>query len=153
MAGASAEAGAAARRFAGTCLEILNGYRPTGHVRPLATPLEAATIIEQLTLARARVADLQRSTGLGGERGYQRRQRTPRGPDRRAPDTRVVLRPISRSDGRPRLVGLGPLRVCEPRTGAAEVAAVVRTAGRAWALAFRLERRQGAWLCTTARML
>ncbi|HEU4425851.1 MAG TPA: Rv3235 family protein [Pilimelia sp.] len=153
MAGASPDSRAAARRFTAMCLEILNGYRPTGHVRPFVTPAEAPLVIEQLTLARARVAEVQRTGGHGWDRATRlRRHASPDG-GRTTPETRVVLHPVSRFDGSRRLVGLGQLRVCEPRGGAAEVAAVLRTTGRAWALAFRLERRQGAWLCTTARLL
>ncbi|HEU4425327.1 MAG TPA: hypothetical protein VFR67_22575, partial [Pilimelia sp.] len=49
IAGASPDSRAAARRFTAMCLEILNGYRPTGHVRPFVTPAEAPLVIEQLT--------------------------------------------------------------------------------------------------------
>jgi hypothetical protein len=56
LAGASPEARQAAKRFLGTCLEILNGYRPAAQIRPLTSPVDATTIIEQLTAAVARLA-------------------------------------------------------------------------------------------------
>ncbi|HEY8450915.1 MAG: Rv3235 family protein [Micromonosporaceae bacterium] len=54
------------------------------------------------------------------------------------------------------------MRVCEPRTGAVEISAVIGTAARgsarspherAWAAAFRLEQRHGRWHCRLARLL
>lgn len=47
----------------------------------------------------------------------------------------------------------GPVRICEPRPGTAEIAAVIRTGTQTWALAVRLEQRQGRWLCTVAHLL
>jgi hypothetical protein len=56
--------------------------------------------------------------------------------------------------GRPKeLVRLRALRVCEPRHGIAEGAAALSAAGRTWAMAFRLERRAGSWVGTTAELL
>lgn len=49
-----------------------------------------------------------------------------------------------------RRVRLGRLHVTEPLPGIAECAAVLREAGSAWALAFRMEHRSGAWQCTDA---
>ena len=49
-----------------------------------------------------------------------------------------------------RRVRLGRLHVTEPLPGIAECAAVLREAGSAWALAFRLEHRGSAWQCTDA---
>ncbi|MET8837735.1 Rv3235 family protein, partial [Micromonospora sp. NPDC004540] len=46
------------------------------------------------------------------------------------------------------------LRVCEPRAGAVEAAAVLAGAGGAsWAIALRLEHRRGTWLCTVLDVL
>ncbi|GAA1878435.1 hypothetical protein GCM10009687_53330 [Asanoa iriomotensis] len=44
----SPDAHRAASRFTRACLEILNGYRPVGHVRSLCVPAIAHTLIEQL---------------------------------------------------------------------------------------------------------
>lgn len=123
---ASPQTTAAAARFVNTCLEILNGYRPVSHVRNLADPLAAATVLDAMAGAAGR------------------------------------LRPVARRDG---LVKLRAMRTCEPRPGVAEIALVIGTSGslalrtggrrpgRAWGLAFRLERRHGRWLCTAAGML
>ncbi|MBF9128192.1 hypothetical protein I0C86_04170, partial [Plantactinospora sp. S1510] len=60
LAGATPEAKHAARRFLATCLEIVNGYRPAGHVRPLSSPAEAAGIVEQLASAATRIGGRRR---------------------------------------------------------------------------------------------
>jgi hypothetical protein len=116
-----------AARFVNTCLEILNGYRPVNHFRALADPLAAATVLAEMTRAVGR------------------------------------LRPATRGRG---LVRLRAMRTCEPRPGVAEIALVVGAqtattagraagpdAGRAWGLAYRLERQHGRWQCTAARLL
>lgn len=121
---------AAAVRFVNTCLEILNGYRPLSHVRALADPLAASAVLAELTGAARR------------------------------------LGPVTCQEG---LLRLRAMRTCEPRPGVAEIAVAVgvpgpargtsRVAGcgtrggRAWALAFRLERQHGRWLCTAAQLL
>lgn len=125
LAGASAEARNAVRRFLGICLEILNGYRPAGQLRPLAGPAEAAAVIDQVSAAVARVTELRRAAG------------------RPARTVRPEANPVR----------VRRLRVCEPRPGAAEATAVLLTAGRTWALAFRLERRDGTWAATVARLV
>ncbi|WP_262286559.1 Rv3235 family protein [Micromonospora sp. MA102] len=109
---ATPEAARAAHRFVRTFLEIANGYRPPGQLRPLCLPEAAARVTAELTRAARRV-----------------------GPPRRRA-TRPVLH-------------LRRLRVCEPRTGAVEAAAVLAgTGGASWAIALRLEHRRGTWLCT-----
>ncbi|GAA3754085.1 hypothetical protein GCM10022225_43550 [Plantactinospora mayteni] len=60
VAGATPEAKRAAKRFLDTCLEIVNGYRPAGHVRALASPLDAAGMVAQLTSATSRVSGRRR---------------------------------------------------------------------------------------------
>jgi len=66
---ASAESGVAVRRFMALCLEIFNGYRPTGHVRALTSPTAASGVVEQLTMALQRVAALRRrAQGPGSSR-------------------------------------------------------------------------------------
>ncbi|HEX2771256.1 MAG TPA: Rv3235 family protein, partial [Micromonosporaceae bacterium] len=113
---ADPDARQAARRFLAICLEVLNGYRPLAHIRPLVNPAEVETVLAQLTTGVERLARLRRA----GKRAPAR--------------LRVV-------------------RVCEPRPGAVEAAAVLGDAGRTWALAFRLERRQGRWVGTAVRVL
>ncbi|MDG4833074.1 Rv3235 family protein [Solwaraspora sp. WMMD1047] len=126
LATATPEAERAARRFLGCCLEVLNGYRPAAQLRPLLAPAGAATMIEHLVLA----------TGLVPAR--------PRG----RPGTPPGARPAGSADP----VRLRRFRVCEPAAGVAETAAALGVAGRTWAMAFRLERRRGSWLGTTAQV-
>jgi hypothetical protein len=65
---------------------------------------------------------------------------------------RRVLR--GAAPGRPvQLARLRRMRVCEPRAGVAEVAAVIGTATRGWAVAFRIEHHGGTWLCSTVHVL
>jgi hypothetical protein len=46
----------AARRFVSACVEVLNGFRPVGHLRALTTPFDHAAVVKQLTRrARLRV--------------------------------------------------------------------------------------------------
>jgi hypothetical protein len=51
---ATPEATRAAHRFVGTCLEVLNGYRPPGQLRPLLDPASAADLLPELSRATAR---------------------------------------------------------------------------------------------------
>ncbi|MFY1668481.1 Rv3235 family protein [Plantactinospora sp. WMMB334] len=60
LAGATPEAQQAAKRFLDTCLEIVNGYRPAGHVRALASPPDAAGMVAQLSSAASRVSGRRR---------------------------------------------------------------------------------------------
>ncbi|MGW4461132.1 Rv3235 family protein [Micromonospora sp. NPDC004704] len=126
LATASAEARQAAYRFLSTALEILNGYRPAAHVRPLSVGADATAITEQLVAATRRL-------------GEHRRQRP-------------VVRPPGAGAGRV-AVRLRLLRVCEPHQGIAEAAAVLGSDERSWAMAYRLERRRGSWLGTYTRVL
>ncbi|WP_319463299.1 Rv3235 family protein [Micromonospora sp. RTP1Z1] len=117
LATARPEATRAAHRFVRTFLEIVNGYRPPGQLRPLSDPAEATKIAAELARAARRVA------------------------------------PVRRRSSRP-VLGLRRLRVCEPRAGAVEAAAVLTGAGGdSWAIARRLEHRRGNWLCTILQVL
>jgi hypothetical protein len=108
--GPTSEARRAARRFVATSLEVLDGYRPSGHLRPLTSPLEFSQVAGELTRASRRGS----------------------------PPPRTRLR---------------ELRVCEPRAGVAEIAAVLGRGSSVWAMAIRLERRHARWLCTAAIMI
>jgi Family of unknown function (DUF6459) len=110
------EARHAARRFLAICLEVINGYRPLAHIRPLVSPADLEAVLAQVATGVERLARARRA-------------------GKRAPaQLRVV-------------------RVCEPRPGAVEAAAALGDAGRTWALAFRLERRQGRWVAIAVRVL
>lgn len=57
---ATPEATRAAHRFVGTCLEVVNGYRPPAQLRPLTDPLRTTTVLEQLALATSRLGPVRR---------------------------------------------------------------------------------------------
>ncbi len=60
-------------------------------------------------------------------------------------------RPRWCADGSSPLI-VGPVRVCEPVDGVAEVTAVARRGGRAHAVAARLEGIDGRWRCTALQV-
>lgn len=124
IAGASADARLAVRRFIRTCVEVLNGHRPAAHLRRLSRPVEASEVVAQGMAAAHRVADLRTSQPPG--------RRTPR---RTTPV--AVIR----------------VRLCEPRPGAIEAAVALLTADRTWALALRLELHHDSWCATTLRLI
>ncbi|MFI7647088.1 Rv3235 family protein [Micromonospora sp. NPDC049460] len=57
---ATPEATRAAHRFVSTCLEVLNGYRPPGQLRPLLDPTRAAGLLPELARATARSGPARR---------------------------------------------------------------------------------------------
>ncbi|MET9298057.1 Rv3235 family protein [Micromonospora aurantiaca] len=117
LASATPEGARAAHLFVRTFLEIVNGFRPPGQLRPLCLPESAGPVAAELTRAARRVT------------------------------------PVRRRTARPALL-LRRLRVCEPRAGAVEATAVFAGAGGAsWAVAIRLERRRGTWLCLVLDVL
>jgi hypothetical protein len=128
VAGASAEAKAAVRRFVGVSIEVLNGFRPAAHLRQLSRPGDAAGVVAQALAAAQRVAELRRAAGR-------------------------PIRTTSRHGRRPDAVAVLGLRLCEPRAGAVEAAVVLVTAGRTWALAVRLEEQQQSWAATALRLV
>jgi hypothetical protein len=124
------EAKLAAHRYLARCVEVLGGFRPMVHLRILTAPAVFDRIAVEL--ARPRSAP-ECHTGarppatLPTDRLWTHTARlTP------APGGRVMLR---------------HLRVCEPRDGVAEVAAILGRGDQVWAMAVRLERHRGAWLC------
>ena len=121
--GISSDARLAVRRFISSCVEVINGYRPAAHLRRLAQPREAATVVAQGVTAAHRVAEARRRAG------------TPTRPRRPAP------------------VAVIKVSLCEPRPGAVEAAAVLMIADRTWAMALRLELHDDAWLATVMRLL
>ena len=117
LASATPEGARAAHRFVRTFLEIVNGFRPPGQLRPLCLPETVAPVTAELTRAARRVT------------------------------------PVRRRTARPALL-LRRLRVCEPRAGAVEATAVFAgVGGTSWAVAIRLERRRGTWLCLVLDVL
>ncbi|MEV0002297.1 Rv3235 family protein [Micromonospora sp. NPDC050980] len=62
LATATPEAARAAHRFVRTFLEIVNGFRPPGQLRPLCLPEAAAQVSAELTRAARRVTPVRRRT-------------------------------------------------------------------------------------------
>ncbi|MEH0933806.1 Rv3235 family protein [Micromonospora psammae] len=60
LATATPEATRAAQRFVGTCLEILNGYRPPGQLRSLIAPAHSTEVSEELARALHRTGPVRR---------------------------------------------------------------------------------------------
>ncbi|MEU1963936.1 Rv3235 family protein [Micromonospora sediminicola] len=60
LATATPEAARAAHRFVRTFLEIVNGFRPPGQLRPLCLPEAAARVSAELTRAARRVTPVRR---------------------------------------------------------------------------------------------
>ena len=123
-AGTSGDARLAVRRFVSVCVEVLNGYRPAAHLRRLSMPAEAPGVVAQGVAGARRVADLRNAAHHA---------------DRRA--------------RRPGPVGVLRVLVCEPRAGAVEVAVLLITGERTWAMAFRLELHQQKWAATALRLI
>lgn len=127
---ASPQTTAAAARFVNTCLEILNGYRPVSHVRSLADPLAAASVVDAMSGAAGRLRPVARRDGL------------------------VKLRVMRTCEPRPGVAEIALVVGVRHGSGRGGGDRTARSAvGRAWGLAFRLELRGGRWLCTAARML
>jgi hypothetical protein len=123
----------AAIRFVHAYLEVLNGYRPASHLRALMAPADFATASTDLAHALERIASPRRTTGAC-----------------RA-GTAAALAATARS-GATR-VRLRELRMCEPRPGIAEAAAVLGDDRRSWALAVRLEAHGTGWQCTVVKII
>lgn len=125
VAGASAEAKHAVARFVRMCVEVLNGYRPAAHMRRLAVPTEAATIVAQVMATAHRVTQMRR--------GMQSLTK--------------------RTSRRPLPVAVVRLRLCEPRPGAVEAAFALVLGDRTWAMALRMEEHHQSWSATTLRLV
>jgi hypothetical protein len=123
VAGASTDARAAVHRFVRHCVEVLNGYRPAAHLRQLAVPAEAATIVAQGTAGARRVAGLRKT----------------------APGRRLSRRPSP--------VAVISLHLCQPSLAAVEAAVALVTGQRTWALALRMELHQETWSATALRLI
>jgi len=130
----------ATRRFLSACLEVVGGYRPVGHLRPLCRADCYPLVAERLG---GRRGNGQRN--LGGARPQAIGGRTPSGSPPRA------ARGNSAAPGD--RVGVLRVQVGEPREGVAEVAVVLTRRERVWAMAFRLEEHDGRWLCTHLEVL
>lgn len=137
----AAAAHLATSRFIGACVEVLNGYRPVAHLRAVTSPGEYTVLADELmvraTGIRTRRLAVRAALGVIGG--------SPAPPAGGGPD--------AGGRGRPAAVVVRRLRVFEPREGVAEAAVVLGHGDRAWAMAVRLECRQGAWLCTRLQVI
>jgi hypothetical protein len=165
----------AAHRYVGLCLEVLEGFRPVGHLRRFTVPATFDSVAGQLARPVARAGHQPSSEGTAGrtDQAFQP-GRAVGAPGR--PGAGTAARPGATAAGQPRAgaaarpamgaagrpgagragltgtngdrIRLRRLRIAEPRDGAVEAVAVLNRAGRAWALALRLEYREDTWLCT-----
>jgi hypothetical protein len=134
----------ATRRFLATCVEVIGGFRPVAQLRPLCFPERFADISERLGTHPA-TGPAWRSRGLayltarthGPERAALGPPRTGR-VQQTGPGDRVFVRRV---------------QICEAIDGVAEVAVVLARRDRVWAMALRMERRRGRWLCTHLEVL
>ncbi len=144
-----------ARRFVSTCLEVIGGYRPATHLRPLCSPELFDRVIRLLTgrgmtaapsrtLSAARPTQRSPVAGrLSARSPVPGRSRTGAPPrsgraEQKSPGDRIDIRRIQ----------LG-----EPIKGVAEVAVVLARQEEVWAMALRLEERKGRWICTALDVL
>ncbi|MFC7531356.1 Rv3235 family protein [Actinoplanes sp. GCM10030250] len=124
VAGASSDAKLAVRRFVHLCVEVLNGYRPAGHLRRLSLPSDAADVVSEGLAGARRVTDFRNASRMGNRRA-------------RRPVPVAVLK----------------LRLCEPRPGAVEAAVALVIGDRTWAMALRMELHQQSWSATVLRLI
>lgn len=131
------------RRFLGTCLEVIGGFRPVTHLRPFCVPGAYAKVAARLTSPAAAAPGARwRGFGHGAARGVARmRNAAPpkagRG-NQTGPGDRITVRRV---------------QICDIRGDAAEVAVVLARRDQVWAMALRLECVQGRWLCSDLEVL
>ena len=120
----------ATRRFLAICVEVLGGFRPMAQLRALCLPERFDDIAERLR---------DHATG--------RSRSAPRTPVARRAATGAPPRPGRAGQSAGDRVALRRIQVCEAVDGVAEIAAVLARRDQVWAMALRLERTQGRWLC------
>lgn len=148
---------AAVHRFVAVCLEVIGGYRPPTHLRPLCAPGELAEVVRQLTgratTLGAGAAPIP-STALGG-RGRS-------GPGAVGSRTPVMTRAATGAPARsPRQAPVAPhdrtairrVLITEPAPGVAEVVVLLDRRQRTLAMTLRMELRGDRWACTHLRVL
>jgi Family of unknown function (DUF6459) len=151
---AAGGSGRAALAYVRLCIEVLNGYRSPSHLRRMSGQVEFDDVIEQIrhrhngrghfrNQAPATVAHAvnQRSVAAGRSRTGVVADPRPM-PNRAAPE-RYAAPTFS----------LIRLRVSEPVDGVAEVVAVLSKGDASLAVALRLERRNGTWICTVVQVI
>jgi hypothetical protein len=135
----------ATQRFLGVCLEVLGGFRPVTHLRPLCSASQFAEVAKHLT-GRTTATPAGRPLGAAHIEA-----RTP-----------VVGRHLTGAPprgGRTQSTGPGErirvrrVIVCEPGPGVAEASVVLGRHETVWAVALRLEEISSRWVCTYLRVL
>jgi hypothetical protein len=164
-------AAGSAERYVRLCLEVLNGFRPAAHLRTLAGAVEFGDVVSQLSRRRNGIFRLSdRRPARGGvpiNRGSYVRHGLP---DNQGPAKPVATPPANAVKVSTAAVPVGagarrnvagatqPFRLLkmhlsEPRDGVAEAVAVLAYGGTTVALAMRLERHSGQWLCALAQVV
>jgi hypothetical protein len=126
----------AARRLLGTCLEVIDGFRPITQLRPYCAPERFEAIVNRLL----------RPIGTGHGQGATRASVIARAivppkpgrPGHTPPRDRVVVRRV---------------QICDVMEGVAELAVVLSRREHTWAMAMRLERNRGQWRCMHLEVL
>lgn len=161
-----------AERYVRLCLEVLNGFRPAAHLRTLTGPVEFADVVTQLNRRRnarshhlpddagPRSGPANRGRGFGAanqSRGFGQANQGHAAATRFAPaslPSMVAPVPVRRNTAAPaHPFRLLKLRLSEPLDGIAEVVAVLSHGGASLAMAMRLERRAGQWLCALVQVV
>jgi uncharacterized protein DUF6459 len=148
----SGQARYAAQRFVGVCVEVLNGFRPATHLRALAAPADLPLLVDQVLRRTVRMhlsgppsaSSGSHSTGHVVGSGLQ--QIGPGSPSRPTPTGHAAR-------FRQHQVRVRGIRLCEPREGITELAAVLAYGQHTWAMAARLERRRESWQCRLVQVL
>jgi Family of unknown function (DUF6459) len=131
----------ATRLFLATCLEIVGGYRPVAHLRPLCRPERFSDIANHVT---GRVPN---PTGRFRGRAYG----VVRAPTTAAPGSQRPAVPADYLPGE--RVHLRRMQASQAGAGAIEVAVVLTRRDQVWAMAFRMEEWRGRWLCSCVEVL
>jgi hypothetical protein len=150
----------AALAYVRLCIEVVNGFRPTSHLRRITGPVEFTTVIDQLRRRRNSVGHFGPAVAAAvGNRPVDMASanRRPLCSDATAPhnSSSAFGQGPARSNAstQPAPVSLTRLRVSEPLEGIAEAVAVLSFGGRSCGLALRLERSSDSWICSVAQVV
>ncbi len=156
-------AGRAAVAYVRLCVEVLNGYRASSHLRRIGGPVEFGDVIEQIRRRHNAIGNFQVSGRPLSLSGGPLNVAQPSNKARRNPNPSAYARPSGRNvveapatridNAGPAAFGLTRLRVSEPSDGVAEAVAVLTRAGTSLAVALRLERRSGTWTCVLVQVI
>ena len=165
----------AAMAFVCLCIEVLNGFRPRSHLRRLGDAIEFGDVIDQIRRRRntrgyVTAGNSQEQSGRGRFDRKPVRSANSGGHFRQLPgaqlsnahlssahlsSAQLPAAPRDRRNQSPAQlpVGLIRLRVSEPLDGVAEAVAVLSHGDSTLAMALRLERRAGTWICALMQVI